>query len=139
MWPGRRTSRVWFRTDLATVILVRWCGRAAVCCAPARRRSPMSPSSGIRPVAPSVSRIRRSAYLIAIALVAPLVALPLGWQEQALLSAAFIAAAALLNLTSRARTVTCALIVVSIFSTIRYGYFRVAQTWDGLTSAGHLY
>ena len=92
----------------------------------------MPTASGSRPVATILSWTRRAASLIAIASLGPLVILPLGWQEQAVLGGAFIAAAVLLNLGSRARTVTCALIVVSIFSTIRYGYFRVTQTWDGL-------
>ena len=32
-----------------------------------------------------------------------------------------------------------ALIAISIFSTLRYGYWRATQTWDGVTSAGHLH
>ena len=28
---------------------------------------------------------------------------------------------------------------ISVFSTLRYGYWRVVQTWEGITSAGHVY
>jgi cellulose synthase (UDP-forming) len=31
------------------------------------------------------------------------------------------------------------MMTISIFSTLRYGYWRVVQTWEGLTSAGHFH
>jgi cellulose synthase (UDP-forming) len=34
---------------------------------------------------------------------------------------------------------TLALIGISLFSTVRYGYWRITQTWYGVTSAGHLH
>src|SRR5207237_10276190 len=40
---------------------------------------------------------------------------------------------------SRARLVTMALMAMSVFSSFRYGYFRVIQTWYGVTSAGHVH
>jgi cellulose synthase (UDP-forming) len=75
--------------------------------------------------------------LLAAALV-PLLIVPLGWKEQGVIGTTVIAAAILLNVTTRAPTVTLALITMSIVSTLRYGYFRVTHTWDGITSAGHL-
>jgi len=50
-----------------------------------------------------------------------------------------MAVAIVLNWTSRARVLTLALMAVSMFSTLRYGYWRVMQTWYGVTSSGHLH
>ena len=61
--------------------------------------------------------------------LALLVILPLGWREQAALGAALILVAILLNGASRSATVTLALVTLSVFSTLRYGYWRVIQTW----------
>ena len=47
--------------------------------------------------------------------------------------------AILLNTTSRSVTVTMLLMTISVFSTLRYGYWRVIQTWEGITSAGHIH
>ena len=69
----------------------------------------------------------------------PLAILPLPWKEQAIFGAALMAGALLLSWMSRSRMVTMALIAVSLFCTLRYAYWRVTQTWDGLTSAGHLH
>jgi len=68
-----------------------------------------------------------------------LVVLPLPWKEQGIMGAALMALALLLNLSSSAATVTMTLIAISVFSTLRYGYWRVIQTWEGMTSAGHLH
>src|SRR5262245_19770764 len=69
----------------------------------------------------------------------PLLTLPLGWREQAVFAAAVIVTAAILNRVLRNDAVTLTLMGISAFSTLRYGYFRATQTWEGLTSAGHLY
>lgn len=74
----------------------------------------------------------------ALALI-PLVILPLAWKEQAIFGAALIVIALFLNATSRSLTVTMLLMAFSIFSTLRYGYWRVIQTWEGITSAGHIH
>ncbi|HEX5110643.1 MAG TPA: UDP-forming cellulose synthase catalytic subunit [Vicinamibacterales bacterium] len=66
-----------------------------------------------------------------------LLIVPLGWKEQASLGATLFAVALVLDRLSSSRTVTLALMSMSLFATFRYGYFRVTQTWDGLTSAGH--
>jgi len=65
--------------------------------------------------------------------------LPLPWKQQAIFGGGLVIVAILLGATSRARAVTMALVAVSLFSTFRYGYWRVTQTWNGLTSAGHLH
>jgi hypothetical protein len=83
-----------------------------------------------------------SASRVAIAVAAagvltPLLTLPLGWQEQAVFATALILIAAVLNRTLRTTTVTLVLMAMSVFSTLRYGYWRTTQTWDGITSAGH--
>jgi len=68
-----------------------------------------------------------------------LLILPLPWKEQGFLGVTLIAAALLLNWVSNAATVTMALMAISVFSTLRYGYWRVMQTWEGITSSGHLH
>jgi cellulose synthase (UDP-forming) len=78
------------------------------------------------------------AITIALSALALLTTLPLGWQEQATFGSALIALALLLHLAFRSRTVTHLLMAASVFATARYGYWRTLQTWEGLTSAGHL-
>lgn len=63
----------------------------------------------------------------------------LGWQEQATFGLALIGLAVALHLAFPTRTVTLALMAISVFATIRYGYWRTVQTWEGVTSAGHLH
>src|SRR3989442_8042539 len=78
-------------------------------------------------------------YALAWGLLAPLglfglgvlLILPLPWKEQGILGVTLIAAALLLNWVSRAATVTMALMAISVFSTLRYGYWRVKQTRGG--------
>ena len=77
--------------------------------------------------------------MAAVAAMLPLIILPLGWKEQAIFGAALILFAVLLNGTSRSLTVTMLLMTFSMFSTLRYGYWRVIQTWEGITSAGHIH
>ena len=77
--------------------------------------------------------------LAAAAVLVPLLILPLAWQEQAILGALIILLGISLNTGSRSITVTMILMTISVFSTLRYGYWRVIQTWEGITSAGHIY
>jgi cellulose synthase (UDP-forming)/cellulose synthase operon protein B len=69
----------------------------------------------------------------------PLLILPLPWKEQAIIGAVLIAFAIVLNKVWRSVTVTMLLMGISVFSTLRYGYWRVIQTWEGITSAGHIH
>jgi len=62
--------------------------------------------------------------------------LPLEWKEQTILGVVLIFLAILLN-ASRSGTVTIALMAISTFCTLRYGYWRVIRTWEGITSFGH--
>jgi hypothetical protein len=82
-------------------------------------------------------RSRVAIAVAAAAVLTPLLTLPLGWQEQAVFATALILIAAVLNRTLRTTTVTLVLMAMSVFSTLRYGYWRTTQTWDGITSAGH--
>ena len=75
----------------------------------------------------------------AAAALCPLVILPLSWKEQAVFGAGLILFAMILNTASRSLTVTMLLMTFSVFSTLRYGYWRVIQTWEGITSAGHIH
>lgn len=67
-----------------------------------------------------------------------LLILPLEWKQQGILGIVLILCAVLLN-GSRSRAVTTWLIAISLFSTLRYGYWRVMQSWEGITSFGHLH
>jgi cellulose synthase (UDP-forming) len=97
----------------------------------------------------SASNSRRSARfgsvvlgllaLAAAAILVPLLILPLAWKEQAILGAMLIVIAIFLNTISRSLAVTVLLMTISVFSTLRYGYWRVIQTWEGVTSAGHIH
>src|SRR5579863_4357715 len=77
--------------------------------------------------------------LIAGVALYPLLILQLAWQEQAVFGAVLIVLAMFLNTASGSITVTMLLMAVSVFSTLRYAYWRVIQTWEGITSAGHLH
>ena len=78
-------------------------------------------------------------FLIALVVFGALLIVPLPWQEQALLGGAMVMIAIALSSLSRSPLVTLTLIAISVFSTLRYGYWRVIQTWEGVTSAGHLH
>jgi cellulose synthase (UDP-forming) len=77
--------------------------------------------------------------LAAIVSSVPLIIIPLAWKEQAIFGAALILLALFLNTVSRSLTATMLLMTFSAFSTLRYGYWRVVQTWEGITSAGHIH
>jgi cellulose synthase (UDP-forming) len=77
--------------------------------------------------------------LIAAVAMLPLIILPLAWKEQAIFGAVLILFAIFLNKLSRSLTITMMLMAFSVFSTLRYGYWRVIQTWEGITSAGHIH
>ena len=86
--------------------------------------------------------VLRSLFWMLVAVLGALVlgvllVLPLPWKFQAIFGGISIAGCLFLSWSSSSRVVTMALMVVSLFSTFRYGYWRVTQTWDGLTSAGH--
>ena len=88
---------------------------------------------------PRIGIVRSLLALMAVFGFGFLLILPLAWKEQAILGAALIGAALLLDRTSHSAIVTLMLMTVSIFSTLRYGYYRVIQTYEGITSSGHLH
>src|SRR5947208_14839872 len=88
---------------------------------------------------PRIGIVRSLLALMAVFGFGFLLTLPLAWKEQAILGAALIGAALLLDRTSHSAIVTLMLMTVSIFSTLRYGYYRVIQTYEGITSSGHLH
>jgi len=65
-----------------------------------------------------------------------LLILPLEWKEQTILGGVLIVWAIVLN-SSRSGAVTVSLMAISAFCTLRYGYWRVMRTWEGITSFGH--
>jgi cellulose synthase (UDP-forming) len=76
--------------------------------------------------------------LAGIAGLGVLLIVPLAWREQAILGGILIVAAWLLNNISRSQVITLALTTISVFCTLRYAYWRVARTWEGVISTGHL-
>lgn len=76
---------------------------------------------------------------IAIVALGAVAILPLPWKAQAIFGGVLIAGSLLLNWISGARVATLALMTVSLFSTLRYAYWRVVQTYYGITSSGHLH
>lgn len=77
--------------------------------------------------------------LLALPALGVLLILPLAWDKQMLFGVALIVMAILLDRASSSTLVTMALVTVSVFSTLRYGYWRVAQTWEGITSSRHVH
>lgn len=77
--------------------------------------------------------------LVAAVALCPLIILPLPWKEQAIFSGVLILFALVLNRVTRSLTITMVLMAISVFSTLRYGYWRVVQTYQGITSAGHIH
>jgi cellulose synthase (UDP-forming) len=88
---------------------------------------------------PGANFLRGFLALLGLCGVAVLLVLPLGWKEQAIVGAVLILLAVLLNVSSRSAAVTVMLMTISVFSTLRYGYWRVTQTWEGITSSRHLH
>jgi cellulose synthase (UDP-forming)/cellulose synthase operon protein B len=90
---------------------------------------------------PSVSNSLIWGFFATVGILAlgMVVILPLPWKQQAILGAGLIVVAILLGWASRARVVTIALMAISVSCTLRYGYFRVTQSWNGITSGGHLH
>jgi len=76
-------------------------------------------------------------FLLAILISGSLAVLPLPWQQQAILGGTIVVLALTVNVLSNSPLVTLALIATSAYSTVRYGYWRVNQTWTGLSSSGH--
>src|SRR5260370_40627911 len=100
------------------------------------------------PIIESVAHSRRNSRfasvllgllaLVAAAALLPLIILPLPWKEQAIFGALLIVLAIFLSITSRSIAVTILLMTISVFGTLRYGYWRVVPTCERSTVAGHL-
>jgi cellulose synthase (UDP-forming)/cellulose synthase operon protein B len=104
-------------------------------------------SDELVPARPRLRRRRGRFAVVALFILAAalacvlgvLLVIPLGWREQAIAGSILIAGAIVLSRLSRSPTVTMALMAASMFATLRYGYWRAVQTWEGVTSAGHLH
>ena len=73
--------------------------------------------------------------LIAVAISVFLVPVPLEWKEQAVVGVATVLAAIIINRRSRAFG-TLLLMSVSTFSTLRYAWWRIAQTSEAISAGG---
>jgi len=78
-------------------------------------------------------------FLVLIALVISgfMVIIPLAWQEQAFVGLASFALILILNRMSKGQVVTITMMAMSAIATTRYAYFRIQQTVEGMTTAGH--
>jgi cellulose synthase (UDP-forming) len=65
--------------------------------------------------------------LAAAALLFLIAALPLSWEQQAVLGLVSLAAALIMARSSDSYLITLALMMLSMFCTFRYGYWRIAQ------------
>jgi cellulose synthase (UDP-forming) len=74
-----------------------------------------------------------SMCLIAFAIA---VMVRLNWQDQLLFGGMLFVAAWWLDRRSSSRAVTLTLSLLSIFCTVRYGYWRVSQTWEHVSMSG---
>ena len=66
-----------------------------------------------------------------------MVIIPLTWQEQAFVGLATLAMIIVLNRISRSQLITITMMALSAIATTRYAYFRITQTVEGMTTAGH--
>jgi cellulose synthase (UDP-forming) len=74
------------------------------------------------------TRLIRFLFLLAAAAIFFFLAtLPLSWKPQVVLGVASLAAALILARSSDSYLITLALVMLSIFCTFRYGYWRIAQ------------
>jgi len=75
--------------------------------------------------------------LVALVISAFMVIIPLTWQEQAFVGLATLALVIVLNRISRGQVITITMMALSAIATTRYAYFRIQQTIEGMTTAGH--
>ncbi len=77
--------------------------------------------------------------LVVIALVISgfMIIIPLTWQEQSFVGLATLALVIVLNRISRSQVITITMMALSAVATTRYAYFRIQQTIEGMTTAGH--
>jgi cellulose synthase (UDP-forming) len=75
--------------------------------------------------------------LIALVLSGFMVIIPLTWQEQAFVGLATLALVIVLNRISKGQVITITMMALSAIATTRYAYFRIQQTVEGMTTAGH--
>ena len=76
-----------------------------------------------------VTRFFRVVFVLAaLAVFCFLVALPLPWQQQTVCGLLMLLMAVALSRGSDSYLITLALLLMSIFCTVRYGYWRVTQT-----------
>jgi cellulose synthase (UDP-forming) len=66
-----------------------------------------------------------------------MVIIPLTWREQAFVGLATLALVIALNRISRGQVITITMMALSAIATTRYAYFRIQQTVEGITTAGH--
>jgi cellulose synthase (UDP-forming) len=70
-----------------------------------------------------------AAYVLGVALLGLAASIRLDWKDQLVLGATLFVGAIWLNRRSSGHTVTLALSILSIFCTLRYGYWRVSATY----------
>lgn len=75
--------------------------------------------------------------LIALVISGFMIIIPLTWQEQSFVGLALLALVIVLNRLSKGQVITITMMALSAIATTRYAYFRIQQTAEGMTTAGH--
>lgn len=68
------------------------------------------------------------AFIVGLCLLAPVIAVPVSWQDQARIGAGFVLLAVIINRLIPGRAATFFLMALSLFMTARYAYWRAADT-----------
>ena len=94
-------------------------------------------ASETRPVRPYRGNwLSRILVLMSVALLGLLVTVPFDWKDQALFGLLTVVLAIWLDRRTGRYTVTLVLVFLSVFSTARYAYWRVFETYRHLAANG---
>jgi cellulose synthase (UDP-forming) len=107
-------------------------------CALERKMTPAGPRPEIVAGKKLFSRIARMVFLLLVGgTFLFLAAVPLDWQQQAVMGLLVVGIALAMAAATDSSLVTLILIILSMFATFRYGYWRVVQVGNFLRDAAH--
>lgn len=69
-----------------------------------------------------------AAFVVGLVLLSPMIMVPFGWHNQALLGLGFVLLAIVVNRLFKAHWITYFLMAMSLFATARYAYWRATET-----------
>ncbi|MEZ5396689.1 MAG: UDP-forming cellulose synthase catalytic subunit [Bryobacterales bacterium] len=95
-------------------------------------------AAGQNPPSRALSIVQAMLLFLSIGVLGVLATFPMAWEDQAIVGGALFALAWLVHRLSKSRTATLALVVISMFTTVRYLWWRFAETYSYLSyNAGH--